>query len=351
MKPSTTDNQIAIKLENVSKQYVIHHEKPTLVEKFIKTKNEEFWALKDINLTIKKGERVGIIGPNGSGKTTLLKVIAGITTPTSGSIETQGNIVSLIDLEAGFHPDLTGIQNVYLNGMLLGMKKEELEDKLGAIIDFADIGQFVDAPLFTYSAGMTLRLGFSIAIHTKADILIFDEALVVGDTDFQEKIMRTIKSLRRDKTMLIASHDLGFLHSFCKRIYMLRDGEVRSDSSSVALSLLRSLPTGQIFRAYAQSNSMYPAIQKGDAVVVKKVPLITVRPGDVIAFWISGFPEIIIHRAITTMNKNGRMCYVSKGDASHRYDAWEITDRNFLGKLITVDKKAHFRTTRTRPSL
>lgn len=124
MKPlkSQHNNSIAIRLTNVSKRYTIHHEKPTLVERLTNGKDEEFWALKDINLTIRKGERIGIIGPNGSGKTTLLKIIAGITTPTSGTIETNGKIVSLIDLEAGFHPDLTGEQNIYLCGMLLGMK-------------------------------------------------------------------------------------------------------------------------------------------------------------------------------------------------------------------------------------
>ena len=144
------NSDIAIQLTNVSKKYEIHHEKPTLVEKFVKGPNETFWALRDINLTIKKGERVGIIGPNGSGKTTLLKIIAGITSHTTGTVETLGKIVSLIDLTAGFHADLSGYQNIFLNGMLLGLSKKEINKSIPAIIEFADIKQFIDAPLFTF---------------------------------------------------------------------------------------------------------------------------------------------------------------------------------------------------------
>src|SRR3972149_12073641 len=141
------NKNLAIKLEGVTKRYTIHHEKPTLAEQLINGKKESFLALKDINIEITKGEKVGIIGANGSGKTTILQIIAGITTPTEGTIVTRGKVVSLIDLEAGFHPDLTGEQNIYLNGMLLGMRKEEIDGKLKKIIAFADIDTFIDAPL------------------------------------------------------------------------------------------------------------------------------------------------------------------------------------------------------------
>lgn len=225
-------SHIAIKLTNVSKRYTIHHEKPTLVERLANGKDEEFWALKDINLTIRKGERVGIIGPNGSGKTTLLKIIAGITTPTGGTVETHGKIVSLIDLEAGFHPDLTGEQNIYLNGMLLGMKKVEVEDKLDAIIRFADIGQFVDTPLFTYSEGMKLRLGFAIAIYANPDILILDEHISAGDTNFQKKISQKIqKNFKQGKTILIVSHWLDFINKNCHRKILVQKGSILKKQS------------------------------------------------------------------------------------------------------------------------
>ena len=199
------NNQIAIKLTGVSKLYTIHHEKPTLVEKMVKGREERFLALNDVSLTIKKGEKIGIIGPNGSGKTTLLKIIAGITTPTSGMIETHGKIVSLIDLEAGFHPDLTGEQNIYLNGMLLGMSKKEIRKMFNAIIRFADIGKFIDAPLFMYSSGMKLRLGFAVAVHANPDILILDEGFSVGDKKFQEKCNEKIDQLFRIKKTITES--------------------------------------------------------------------------------------------------------------------------------------------------
>lgn len=234
------NNAITIHLTNVSKKYEIHHEKPTLVEKFVKGRNETFWALQKINLTIKRGERVGIVGPNGSGKTTLLKIITGITTPTHGNVETHGRIVSLIDLEAGFHPDLTGIQNIYLNGMLLGMKREEVEAKIDAIIRFADIKQFIDAPLFTYSSGMKLRLGFSIAVHANPDILILDEGLAVGDKYFQKKShTKLVKFFRQGKTVIFVAHLLDYLKG-CTRILIFKKGRVVKDGPIQLLNEYRS---------------------------------------------------------------------------------------------------------------
>lgn len=220
-------NNIAIKLNNVNKRYTIHHEKPTLVEHLIKGRNEEFWALKDINLEIKKGEKVGIIGPNGSGKTTLLKIIAGITTPTSGSVKTNGKIVSLIDLEAGFHPELTGIDNIYLNGMLLGMGKQKISDKLSAIISFADVGQFIDVPFYTYSSGMALRLGFAIAVYAEPDVLILDENLSVGDKEFSTRAEKKVNQFfRENRTIILASHRLDVIKKNCNTTILFKNGEI-----------------------------------------------------------------------------------------------------------------------------
>jgi ABC-2 type transport system ATP-binding protein len=236
-------DSIAIQLTNISKKYEIHHEKPTLVEKFVKGPNETFWALKNINLTIKTGERIGIIGPNGSGKTTLLKIVAGITTPSKGVVQTQGKIVSLIDLEAGFHEDLTGIQNIYLNGMLLGMKKNELNQKLNQMISFADIKQFIDTPLYTYSQGMKLRLGFAVAVHANPDILILDENISAGDAEFQNRSQKKIQQFfKRGKTILIVSHWLEFIQKNCDRILVIRDGLIAGDGGKlVAQTYLTSL--------------------------------------------------------------------------------------------------------------
>ena len=229
MKPQNT---IAIEMKHITKEYVIHHEKPTLVEKFYKGKEEKFLALNDISLTIMKGERVGIIGPNGSGKTTLLKIIAGITTPTKGTVQTNGKVVSLIDLEAGFHPDLTGYQNIFLNGMLLGMKRTEIEIRINSIIEFADIKQFIDAPMFTYSSGMALRLGFAVAIHADPDILILDESMYVGDQKFQDKALKTIQNFyKQGKTILIVTHWLSYVKNNCSRIIVMEKGSILHNGS------------------------------------------------------------------------------------------------------------------------
>lgn len=233
----THSNSTAIQLTNVSKKYEIHHEKPTLVEKFVKGTNETFWALREISLTIKKGEKVGIVGHNGSGKTTLLKLIAGIATPTSGSVETAGKIVSLIDLEAGFHPDLTGYQNIYLNGMLLGLPKKEIDEKLNTIIAFADLKQFIDAPLFTYSSGMKLRLGFAVAIHANPDVLVIDEGLNAGDANFQKKAYKKLHKLfATNITSLIVTHNISLLRKYCKRIIILRKGVTANDGPTAILN-------------------------------------------------------------------------------------------------------------------
>ncbi len=226
------NKEIAIQLSNISKRYEIHHDKPTLAETLLHGRNELFWALRDINLSIRKGERVGIIGPNGSGKTTLLKIISGIATPTTGTVQTTGRLVSLINLEAGFLPELSGIQNIYLNGMILNMSKREIDAKIDAIVKYADIGRFVDAPMFTYSDGMKLKLGFSITIHTNPDILILDESMYVGDQKFQDKALRTIeKFYKMHTTILIVTHWLSYVKNNCDRIIVLEKGRIAKNGS------------------------------------------------------------------------------------------------------------------------
>jgi len=220
-------NNIAIRLNNISKKYILHHEKPTLVESFFK-KKEELWALKNINFILKKGEKLGIIGPNGAGKSTLLKIITGITTPTSGETETNGRIASLIELTAGFHPDLTGEENIYINGLLLGMSRKEIKSNFKTIINFSGLRHFIDAPFYTYSDGMMLRLGFSIAIHSNPDILIVDEVLTAGDKSFQEKCQKKIKNLFKKKTIIFVSHNLQMIKMFCPQSIWLNKGKIFS---------------------------------------------------------------------------------------------------------------------------
>jgi ABC-type polysaccharide/polyol phosphate transport system ATPase subunit len=225
------NKKVVIQLNNVSKEYIIHHEKPTLVEQFIKSshfhKNERFLAINNIELNIYEGDRVGLIGPNGSGKTTLLKLIGGITSPTTGSVNTFGKIVSLIDLEAGFHNDLAGYKNIYLCGAILGMSRKYIDEKIGDIIGFADIRGFIDAPLFTYSMGMKLRLGVAIALYSNPDILLMDEEILTGDYLFYRKLYLKLKELLKHKmTIIYASHILKFIKDFCNKIIVIREGNI-----------------------------------------------------------------------------------------------------------------------------
>jgi ABC-type polysaccharide/polyol phosphate transport system ATPase subunit len=220
----------AIKLTGVFKKYIVHHEKPTLAERLFNGKNEEFYALKNVSLTVNNGERLGIIGANGSGKTTLLKIIAGITTPSKGSVLTQGKVVSLIDLEAGFHPDLTGLQNIYLSGMLLGLNRNEIDKKLQTITDFAGLHKFIDTQLYTYSEGMKLRLGFSVAVSSDPDILLMDENFIVADEEYRSKALKKIQSfVIQGKTIIIASHYLQFLNQNCDRLIYIKKGKIQGD--------------------------------------------------------------------------------------------------------------------------
>lgn len=230
---------VSIQLVNINKRYTIHHEKPTLIGSvFAKKVREPFWALRNINLTIKKGEKIGIIGPNGAGKTTLLKIIAGITTPTSGKVETAGRVVSLIDLEAGFSQDLTGEENIVLNGMLMGLTKEEIEKKMSRITAFADIHRFIDSPFYSYSAGMKFRLAFSIAKESECDILLMDEIVGAADAEYRKKVVVTIKDIQKRKgiTTVICSHIPLFVWGYATKFFELNHGRLRQISSKDMLS-------------------------------------------------------------------------------------------------------------------
>lgn len=240
--------QIAVKLTNISKRFTLQHERPTLIENILRSRTrEKFWALRDINITVKKGERFGIIGPNGSGKTTLLEVIANITSQTAGTVIVNGKVVSLIELDAGFHPELTGEENIELNGLLLGMSKDEVRLKLKKMISFADIGNFIDAPMYTYSEGMKLRLGFSIVVNTDPDILLLDEHIAIGDQAFLKKSLLKIQEFfSQKKTVIIASHHLNAVRATCKRIIWLEKGRIIKDGPAKQIIDLYSKKYGRI---------------------------------------------------------------------------------------------------------
>jgi ABC-type polysaccharide/polyol phosphate transport system ATPase subunit len=223
------NSQIAIRLTRLSKRYILHHQKPTLVENVFKfRRKEEIWALRNIDLEIIKGEKIAIIGDNGSGKTTMLKIITGVTSPTEGKVTVKGRLAALIDLEAGFHPELTGEENTYLNGMLSGMGKEEIQKKFDKIVKFSGLGKFIDTPFHTYSSGMRLRLGFSIAVHSNPDILLIDEVLSVGDQEFLAKsYQKMLEFFKKGKTFVFISHNLPIIPRLCNTTLWLKEGEIK----------------------------------------------------------------------------------------------------------------------------
>lgn len=228
----------AIELENVGLSFPIvrfrpHGLKEAIVSSFWRNrrpKEADFWALQDFSLTVKKNQVLGVVGSNGSGKSTLLKVIAGIYTPDSGRVVTRGRISSLLELGAGFREELTGYENIRLNGAILGFSSEEMDRRLPEIIDFCGIQKFLDQPLRTYSSGMKLRLGFAVASSIKPDILLIDEVLSVGDEEFSHKSIKRIEEMvNADTTVVIVSHNTEELKRLCQRLIWVKQGRILGD--------------------------------------------------------------------------------------------------------------------------
>jgi|GEM_PF-928635 len=232
---------LAVSIRGLKKKYVLHHEKPIFVDRFFnRSTREEFMAIDNIDLSIPKGQKVAIIGKNGSGKTTLLKLICGVTKETQGDVKVVGRVVSLIDLEAGFHPDLNGYENIALNGLIVGMSRSEIQERMEDIVNFAQIGNFIDAPLFTYSEGMKLRLGFAIAVHADPDILVLDEMIATGDANFQKKSFRRIQEFYKNhKTIITVSHVMEFVETQYQRFIWMEKGKIRMDGGKEVVQAYR----------------------------------------------------------------------------------------------------------------
>jgi len=222
-------NHIALKVENVSKVYRLYQSKIDRLKEslhpFRRKYHRDFFALDGVSLSVRKGETVGIIGKNGSGKSTILKIISGVLTPTAGSVAVNGRISAILELGAGFNPELTGRENIYFSGAIMGYSRGEMDALAGAIIAFADIGLFIDQPVKTYSSGMFVRLAFAVAINVNPDILIIDEALAVGDIVFQARCFRKFDELRgAGKTVLFVTHGLDSIIRYCDRAIVLNEG-------------------------------------------------------------------------------------------------------------------------------
>jgi ABC-type polysaccharide/polyol phosphate transport system ATPase subunit len=222
---------------------------------------ETFWALRDVSFEVRRGEALGIVGPNGAGKTTLIKLVSGITAPSAGEIEIAGRLASLVEVGAGFQPDLTGRENVFLNGAIMGMGYREIARKLPSIIEFSEIGGFLDAPVKQYSSGMFVRLGFAIAAHLDADILLLDEVLAVGDIAFQARCFARVEELRRaGKTVLLVSHDFAAIERICGRALLLNHGGIVSqgDPRQVVDAYLALAKVGSL--AEAADSALSPVV-------------------------------------------------------------------------------------------
>lgn len=233
----------SIHVEKLSKQYRIGelHRETMLRERLVnlikhplmKKNKEMIWALKDVSFSVKKGEVIGIIGRNGAGKSTLLKVLSKITWPTSGKMKINGRVASLLEVGTGFHEELTGRENIYLNGSILGMTKKEINVRLDQIFKFADIDKFIDTPIKRYSSGMRLRLGFAVAAHLQSDVLLVDEILAVGDAEFQKKCLRSMGDIGTSgRTVLFVSHNMSAVENLCSRVIWIDKGEVYQDGDA-----------------------------------------------------------------------------------------------------------------------
>jgi lipopolysaccharide transport system ATP-binding protein len=256
-----------VELAHISKRYRLSHEKARSLQEvwlgLFKGKRssrvEEFWALRDVSPQIKAGESVALIGPNGAGKSTALKIIARIIDPTQGMVSVQGRMSALIELGAGFHSDLTGRENVFLNGSILGFSRQEMQDRFDEIVSFAELEQFIDTELKRWSRGMVMRLGFAIATSVNPDILITDEILAVGDGSFQRKCLRRIKTFREEGgTILFVSHDMHAVRDLCDRSVWLAHGVAQMDG-----------PTAEVVAGYLASSRSHdvPAVSMAPEAV------------------------------------------------------------------------------------
>jgi len=227
----------AIVVRDVSKQFRLYRQRfHTLKERVIFFKHArragEFWALKDVSFEIEAGQTFGLIGANGSGKTTLLRLITGIMQPTSGEIEINGRLAALLELGAGFHPDLTGRENIYLNGSILGLSTKEVDRQFDSIVDFSELEQFIDNPVRSYSSGMYVRLGFAVAVHIDPDVLLIDEVLAVGDESFQAKCMQHIRKFQNEgRTIVIVTHAVDQVREMCNQAVLLDHGVVAAQGN------------------------------------------------------------------------------------------------------------------------
>lgn len=280
----------AIRVDSLWKNFRLYHERNRYLKAAMlrgrRARYEEFWALQDVSLTVATGATVGVIGSNGSGKTTLLKCLTGIYTPERGSVHIEGNVAALLELGAGFHAELSGTENIYLNGSILGMSKKDIDNKFDSIVEFAGLEQFIDTPVKNFSSGMVVRLGFSIATHVEPEVLLIDEILAVGDQAFQRKSTEKIEQFRRDgRTILVVSHSLGLVQQLCDTVVWLEKGHVKmTGPASDVISEYTGTTYGNFAREDASSKTRWGSgeaqITQVTTLDASEQPIDTLSSGD-----------------------------------------------------------------------
>lgn len=257
-------------MRGVGKRFTTYADAPLLVTAALRTRSRrgELWALRDVDLEVEPGERLGIIGRNGAGKSTLLQLLAGVTAPTEGVVAVAGRVAPLISVGVGFHPELTGRENVYVNGTVLGMTRRQIDARFDAIVDFAEIEEFLDTPVKFYSSGMYVRLGFAVAVQAEPDVLVVDEVLAVGDLPFQMKCAdRMAQVAEGGATVVVVSHDLGAVRALCERAVLVQGGRVLADGPTVQV-------IGRYHEELAGSPSQQDALDRDHPTRVEQVRLL-----------------------------------------------------------------------------
>ena len=328
-----------IEVSHVSKRYqvgTIHHRLGDVLPKLFGRRGAEakaetqFWALKDVSFHVRKGETLGIIGRNGAGKSTILKLLSGISKPTEGTLAIHGKLAALIEVGAGFHPDLTGRENVFLNGTILGLKRRQIRALFDQIVSFAEVERFIDTPVKRYSSGMYVRLGFAIAVHIRPEILLIDEVLSVGDMAFQQKCLQRIHELKQDgTTMIFISHNLNAIQRICDRALLLQDGQLVAEGAvGTVIQAYREQATqrerDRSFQARASTDPSRPATgvrieavrlcdDLGDAVEV--IP--TGGPMTLEIAYACSRPVARPVVRVTLDRLDGLLCHVASMDGAH----------------------------------
>ena len=326
-------SEAAIEIQGLSKRYRIGKKKYetlrySLSNMFKRNKGKDFWALDNIDLTIDKGETVGVIGKNGAGKSTLLKILSKITFPTRGQAILTGKVASLLEVGTGFHPELTGRENIFLNGSLLGMTHKEISGKLEKIVEFVGIGTFLDTPVKHYSSGMYVRLAFSVASYLDSDILLVDEVLAVGDHEFQQKCVKSLNDSMGKKTVIFVSHDLDLISKLCERTVWLENGKIKAFSN-----------TEEVINAYKNPKRVE---EKDDSRILGSRKADVSLVNNTVALSHQSFNLEFLIQNVTEKRLEKLRLDVAIDDASGSRLGWLTNENNRLGLAPGASQKVKF---------